>query len=73
MNEISKRGNSSLGNHCTDFTNFERTAEPYVFASPSKFVKNSTSATANTRIVDSTSLKSQVDSAPCHFERSEKI
>ena len=71
MNEISKRGNSSLGNHCTDFTNFERTAD-LMSSSPSKFVKNSTSTTANTRIVDSTSLESQVDSAPCHFERSEK-
>ena len=62
MNEISKRGNSSLGNHCTDFTNFERTAD-LMSSSPSKFVKNSTSTTANTRIVDS---------SPCHFERSEK-
>ncbi|MDL0081534.1 alanine--tRNA ligase [Helicobacter sp. XJK30-2] len=45
--------NSSLGNHCTDFTNFERTAD-LKSSSPSKFVKNSTSTTANTRIVDST-------------------
>ena len=58
MNEISKRGNSSLGNHCTDFTNFERTAD-LVSSSPSKFVKNSTSTTANTRIVDSRGLECQ--------------
>ncbi|WP_121726702.1 dihydroxy-acid dehydratase [Helicobacter labetoulli] len=61
MHEVSKRGNSSLGNHCTDFTNFERTAD-LVSSSPSKFVKNSTSTTANTRIVDSISLESQADS-----------
>lgn len=59
MNEISKRGNSSLGNHCTDFTNFERTAD-LVSSSPSKFVKNSTSTTANTRIVDSTNQDSSI-------------
>nr|WP_317403747.1 dihydroxy-acid dehydratase [uncultured Helicobacter sp.] len=58
MNEISKRDNSSLGNHCTDFTNFERTAD-LVSSSPSKFVKNSTSTTANTRIVDSRGLECQ--------------
>lgn len=59
MNEISKRGNSSLGNHCTDFTNFERTAD-LVSSSPSKFVKNSTSTTANTRIVDFTNQDSSI-------------
>ena len=64
--------NSSLGNHCTDFTNFERTAD-LKSSSPSKFVKNSTSTTA---LVRSTSPNLQntriVDSTPCHFERSEK-
>ena len=61
MNEISKRGNSSLGNHCTDFTNFERTAD-LMSSSPLKSTKSPTSITANTRIVDSTSPESQTDS-----------
>ncbi len=64
--------NSSLGNHCPDFTNFERTAD-LMSSSPSKFVKNSTSTTAfvrstspylqNTRIIDSSNAESQVDSS----------
>lgn len=53
--------NSSLGNHCTDFTNFERTAD-LMSSSPSKFVKNSTSTTANTRIVDSTPCERELKS-----------
>ncbi|MDL0079199.1 hypothetical protein [Helicobacter zhangjianzhongii] len=40
-----------MGNHCTDFTNFERTAD-FKSSSPSKFVKNSTSNTANPRILE---------------------
>ena len=53
--------NSSLGNHCTDFTNFERTAD-LMSSSPSKFVKNSTGTTANTRIVDSTPCERELKS-----------
>ncbi|ETD27152.1 hypothetical protein [Helicobacter canis] len=42
---------SVLGNHCTDFTNFERTAD-LKSSSLSKFVKNSTSNTAIPRILE---------------------
>ena len=42
---------SALGNHCTDFTNFERTAD-LKSSSLSKFVKNSTSNTAIPRILE---------------------
>ena len=64
-------GNSSLGNHCVDSTNFERTAD-LKSSSPSKFVENSTSTTANTRIVDSTNTDSQkVDSKIFYFSTSD--
>ena len=63
--------NSSLGSHCTDFINFEETADSKS-SSPSKFMKNNTSNTAfvrstnpylqNTRIVNFNIAKSQVDS-----------
>lgn len=42
---------SASGNHCTDFTNFERTAD-LKSSSLSKFVKNSTSNTAIPRILE---------------------
>ncbi|WP_034577717.1 hypothetical protein [Helicobacter canis] len=42
---------SASGSHCTDFTNFERTAD-FKSSSPSKFVKNSTSNTAIPRILE---------------------
>ena len=61
MNEISKRGNSSLGNHSGDFVDFRGTADS-MSSSPLKSTKSPTSITANTRIVDSTSLESQADS-----------
>ena len=43
--------NSASGNHCTDFTDFERTAD-LKSGSLSKSVKNSTSNTANPRILE---------------------
>ncbi|KAA8709813.1 class I SAM-dependent methyltransferase [Helicobacter canis] len=43
--------NSASGSHCTDFTNFERTADLKSSSLP-KFVKNSTSNTANPRILE---------------------
>ena len=61
MNEISKRGNSSLGNHSGDFVDFRGTAD-LMSSSPLKSTKSPTSITANTRIVDSTSPESQTDS-----------
>ena len=61
MNEISKRSNSSLGNHSGDFVDFRGTADS-MSSSPLKSTKSPTSITANTRIVDSTSLESQADS-----------
>ncbi|MBR2495422.1 MAG: hypothetical protein IKB69_08000, partial [Helicobacter sp.] len=45
---------SASGSHCTDFTNFERTAD-LKSSSLLKFVKNSTSNTANLRILESQS------------------
>ncbi|TLE10834.1 dihydroxy-acid dehydratase [Helicobacter bilis] len=58
MNEISKRGNSSLGNHSGDFVDFRRTADS-MSSSPLKSTKSPTSITANTRIVDSNIAESQ--------------
>lgn len=57
MNEISKRGNSSLGNHSSDFVDFRTTADQKS-SSTLKSTKSPTSTTANTRIVDSTSQDS---------------
>ena len=48
---------SASGSHCTDFTNFERTAD-LKSSSLSKFVKNSTSNTANLRILEEESQAS---------------
>ncbi|ETD25186.1 carbamoyl-phosphate synthase large subunit [Helicobacter macacae] len=45
-------GNSSLGNHCTDLLDFE-SLQTLKSSSLPKSSKNSTSTTANTRIVDS--------------------
>ncbi|MGX3010350.1 thiamine pyrophosphate-dependent enzyme [Helicobacter sp. 23-1044] len=47
---ISLVGNSSLGNHCVDLQNFETSQTASLVSAP-KFCKNSTSTTANTRIV----------------------
>ena len=58
MNEISKRGNSSLGNHSGDFVDFRGTAD-LMSSSPLKSTKSPTSITANTRIVDSNIAESQ--------------
>ena len=58
MNEISKRGNSSLGNHSGDFVDFRGTAD-LMSSSPLKYTKSPTSITANTRIVDSNIAESQ--------------
>lgn len=49
-------GNSSLGSHCVDLQNFE-CSQTSSLVSHSKFCKNSTSTTANTRIVLSADSK----------------
>ncbi|WP_231996466.1 hypothetical protein [Helicobacter cinaedi] len=55
--------NSSLGNHSSDFMDFRGTADSMSSSPPPlKSIKSPTSNTANTRIVDSKSLESQVDS-----------
>ncbi|BBB19727.1 hypothetical protein [Helicobacter cinaedi] len=54
--------NSSLGNHSSDFMDFRGTADSMSSSPPLKSIKSPTSNTANTRIVDSKSLESQVDS-----------
>ena len=54
-------GDSSLGNHSSDFVDFRTTAD-LVSSSALKSTKSPTSTTANTRIVDSVSLESQADS-----------
>ena len=61
--------NSSLGNHCIDLANFEHSQTPSL-ASRSKFAKNSTSTTANTRILEETqeSQGDSSDSAESHTE-----
>ena len=61
--------NSSLGNHCIDLANFEHSQTPSL-ASRSKFAKNSTSTTANTRILEKTqeSQGDSCDSAESHTE-----
>ena len=59
MNEISKRGNSSLGNHSGDFVDFRGTADS-MSSSPLKSTKSPTSTTANTRIVDFTNQDSSI-------------
>ena len=61
MNEISKRGNSSLGMQCDKVENFVKGTDAKSANLPQNS-QNLHSHTANTRIVDSTSLESQADS-----------
>ena len=61
INEISKRGNSSLGMQCDKVENFVKGTDAKSANLPQNS-QNLHSHTANTRIVDSTSLESQADS-----------
>ena len=59
--EFFNLGNSSLGASCVDLANFGRSQTLSLVSRP-KFAKNSTTSTANTRIVDSKNGESTNDS-----------
>ena len=65
----SHEANSSLGNHCIDLANFEH-SQTHSLASHSKFAKNYTSKTADTRILGETQSDS-ADSMESNAESSE--